>query len=157
MKRHLNAILLAAVVLLAVIPLWIVERPAPAADGEAVAIFAGADDQAKNAISEIAPDYRPWFEPLLEPASGEIASLLFALQAALGAGFIGYYLGVSVTREKLRREFEQRERAPTSATFCQPPGARSNEADDSVSTLTENANDRQLIARKMSAGAATRR
>ncbi|HMW19367.1 MAG TPA: energy-coupling factor ABC transporter substrate-binding protein, partial [Accumulibacter sp.] len=33
--------------------------------------------------------------------------LLFALQAALGAGFIGYYLGVSVTREKLRREAEE--------------------------------------------------
>ena len=25
---------------------------------------------------------------------------MFALQAALGAGFIGYYFGVSVTREK---------------------------------------------------------
>jgi cobalt/nickel transport protein len=29
------------------------------------------------------------------------------LQAALGAGFIGYYLGVSVTRERMRREQEQ--------------------------------------------------
>ena len=36
--------------------------------------------------------------------SGEASSLLFALQAALGAGFIGYYLGVSTTRAKLRRE-----------------------------------------------------
>lgn len=103
MKRHVNLILLVAVVLLAVIPLWIVERPAPAANGERAEIFAGSDDQARNAISQIAPDYRPWFEPLLEPASGEIASLLFALQAAIGAGFIGYYLGVSRTREKMRR------------------------------------------------------
>ena len=30
--------------------------------------------------------------------------MLFALQAALGAGFIGYYIGVGVTREKMRRE-----------------------------------------------------
>ena len=45
--------------------------------------------------------------PIIEPASGEIASLLFALQAALGAGVIGYYLGVSVTREKFRRETEK--------------------------------------------------
>ena len=114
MKRYTNLILLIAVVLLAVVPLWIVERPAPAADGTQTGIFTGSDDQAKNAISQIAPDYRPWFEPLLEPASGEIASLLFALQAALGAGFIGYYLGVSRTREKLRRE-QQRQAEPTSA------------------------------------------
>jgi cobalt/nickel transport protein len=30
---------------------------------------------------------------LYEPPSDEIESLLFALQAALGAGFIGYYIG----------------------------------------------------------------
>ena len=104
MKRHQNLILLIAVVLLAIIPLCIVERPAPAANGEEIEIFAGADDKAKDAIGEIAPDYQPWFAPLIEPASGEIASLLFALQAAIGAGFIGYYLGAARTREKLRRE-----------------------------------------------------
>jgi cobalt/nickel transport protein len=103
MKRHPNLILFLAVVLLAVVPLWLVQKPAPDADGKPVEIFAGADNKAKDLISEIAPNYRPWFNPILEPASGEIASLLFALQAALGAGFIGYYLGVSVTREKMQR------------------------------------------------------
>ena len=107
MKRHQNLILLIAVVLLAVFPLWLVQKPAPDADGKVVEIFAGADDQAKDLIGEIAPDYQQWFEPLIEPASGEIASLLFALQAALGAGFIGYYLGVSVGREKSRRELSE--------------------------------------------------
>ena len=111
MKRHQNLILLIAVVLLAVLPLWLVQKPAPAADGKQVEIFAGADDQARDLIGTIAPDYRQWFEPLLEPASGEIASLLFALLAALGAGFIGYYLGVSVTREKIRREFAETDKA----------------------------------------------
>jgi len=111
MKRHQNLILLIAVVLLAALPLWLVQKPAPAADGKQVEIFAGADDQARDLIGTIAPDYRQWFEPLLEPASGEIASLLFALQAALGAGFIGYYLGVSVTREKIRREFAETDKA----------------------------------------------
>ena len=67
-------------------------------------IFRGADDQAKDVISKIAPGYQPWFKPLMQPPSGEIGSLLFALQAALGAGFIGYYLGMSVTRTKMRRE-----------------------------------------------------
>ena len=109
MKRHQNLILMVAVVLLAVLPLWLVQKPAPGADGKAAAeIFTGSDDKAKNLIGEIAPDYAPWFAPLLKPASGEIASLLFAVQAALGAGFIGYYLGVSVTREKFRRDEEKR-------------------------------------------------
>jgi cobalt/nickel transport protein len=55
-------------------------------------------------IGTIAPDYKPWFKPLMEPPSGEIESLLFALQAAAGAGFIAYYLGVSMTRAKMRRK-----------------------------------------------------
>lgn len=110
MKRTQNILLALGVVVLALFPLWYVEKPAPSANGEEVAIFGGSDDQAKNAISEIRPDYEPWFEPLIEPASGEIASMLFALQAAIGAGFIGYYLGVGVTREKMRRE--QRAAAP---------------------------------------------
>jgi len=102
MKRHQNTLLLLAVVLLAVLPLWLVDRPANGAG-----IFAGADNKAMALIGQIAPAYQPWFAPLLEPASGEIASLLFAVQAALGAGFIGYYLGVSVTREKMRRAAAQ--------------------------------------------------
>ncbi len=55
--------------------------------------FGGADGQAEDAISEINPDYEPWFSPFIEPASGEIESLLFSLQAAIGAGIIGYFLG----------------------------------------------------------------
>ena len=103
MKRYQNILLLLAVVLLAVLPLWLHSTPAPDSSGRPVEIFGGADNQAKDLIGRIAPGYQPWFEPILEPASGEIASLLFALQAALGAGFIGYYLGVSVTKEKMRR------------------------------------------------------
>ncbi len=55
--------------------------------------FAGADGLAEEQISKINPDYEPWFESLLEPASGEIESLLFALQAAIGAGVVGFVLG----------------------------------------------------------------
>ena len=104
-KRTQNILLILGVIVLALLPLWIVERPAAGPDGE-VAIFGGADDQAKNLIGEINPEYQPWFESLIEPASGEIASMLFALQAALGAGFIGYYLGMGRMREKMRRELE---------------------------------------------------
>ena len=104
MTRQQNLLLMIAVVLLAVLPLWLVNAPAPDAEGKVAELFTGADDKAKDLVGEIAPDYQPWFKPLIEPASGEIASLLFALQAAIGAGFIGYYLGVSITREKQRRE-----------------------------------------------------
>ena len=115
-KRTQNILLIIGVIVLALLPLWIVERPAAGPDGE-VAIFGGADDQAKNLIGEINPEYQPWFESLIEPASGEIASMLFALQAAIGAGFIGYYIGVGSTREKMRREIEQlREAAAQNGT-----------------------------------------
>jgi cobalt/nickel transport protein len=109
MKRYKNLLLLLAVVLLAVLPLWLVQKPLPGVDGKPVEVFAGADDKARDLIGEIAPNYQPWFKPILEPASSEIASLLFALQAALGAGFIGYYLGVSVGREKMRNEMTARQ------------------------------------------------
>jgi cobalt/nickel transport protein len=76
--------LLGIVILLAVVPLFL--HP----ESE----FGGADGQAEEVIAEINPDVEPWFAPLLEPPGGETESLLFALQAALGAGIIGYYLGL---------------------------------------------------------------
>jgi cobalt/nickel transport protein len=104
MQRYQNLLLIIAVVALVALPLWIVQKPAPGPEGEEVEIFRGADDQAKEVIGDLAPGYQPWFNPVLEPPSSEISSLLFALQAALGAGFIGYYLGVSVARARMRRE-----------------------------------------------------
>jgi len=55
--------------------------------------WAGTDEQAEEIISKINPDYEPWFSPIWEPPSGEIESLLFSLQAAIGASIIGYFLG----------------------------------------------------------------
>lgn len=78
-----NLVLIALVIGLAIYPLLTVK------DAE----FGGADGEAETVITEIDADYQPWFSPLLEPKSGEIESLLFALQAALGAGVIGYGLG----------------------------------------------------------------
>ena len=106
MKRQ-NWLLLVAIVLLTALPLWLVQKPEPDADGKVTEIFSGSDGQGQQAIGELAPNYQPWFESFLTPASKEIESLLFALQAALGAGVIGYWLGVSVTREKIRREAER--------------------------------------------------
>lgn len=53
--------------------------------------YGGADGAAQAAIEETG--YRPWFAALWTPPSKEIESLLFALQAAVGAGVLGYVLG----------------------------------------------------------------
>lgn len=55
--------------------------------------YGGADGEAEDLITQISPNYEPWFSSLYELPSGEIESLLFSVQAALGAGVIGYYLG----------------------------------------------------------------
>lgn len=55
--------------------------------------FAGADSLAEEAISEVNPEYKPWFSALWEPPSGEVESFLFAAQAAIGSGVVCYYLG----------------------------------------------------------------
>ncbi|MCW6035011.1 energy-coupling factor ABC transporter substrate-binding protein [Spirulina subsalsa FACHB-351] len=56
--------------------------------------YEGADGLGEEMITEIQPDYEPWFESIFEPPSGEIESLLFVSQAALGAGFLGYVIGL---------------------------------------------------------------
>ncbi len=63
--------------------------------------FGGADGQAGDVIAEINPQYEPWAEPLWEPPSGEIESLLFSLQVAIGAGAIGYILGSFKEKRKV--------------------------------------------------------
>jgi len=56
--------------------------------------WSGTDDQAESVITQVTgEEYEPWFSPVWEPPSGEIESLLFSLQAALGAIIIGYFLG----------------------------------------------------------------
>ena len=107
MSRRQTWLVLVAVVLITALPLWLVPKPANGPDGRPGEVFGGADGKAQRVIGEIATDYKPWFAPILEPASSEIASLLFALQAAIGAGLIGYWLGASVTRDKLRRQAER--------------------------------------------------
>lgn len=88
-----NLILLAFVVIIAVVPLVMLE------DAE----FAGADGLAQDEITKIAPNYEPWYSPIFEPKSGEIESLLFALQAAIGAGVVGFILG-RITAASPKRE-----------------------------------------------------
>lgn len=56
--------------------------------------WGGADGEAEGVIDHLTDgSYVPWFSPLWEPPSGEIESLLFSLQAAIGAVIIGYFFG----------------------------------------------------------------
>lgn len=89
-KNSLNIILLLAVVVLMVGALLINQT------GE----FGGSDGEAETVITEINPNYKPWFDSLLEPKSGEIESLLFTLQGSLGVGIITYILGYYKGKKK---------------------------------------------------------
>lgn len=78
-----NLILAILVVVIAVVPLVFLKN----------AEFAGSDDKAEDAITQIDVNYKPWFSPIWEPPSGDIESLLFSLQAAIGSGVVCYYFG----------------------------------------------------------------
>lgn len=78
-----NLLLLAAIVLLMVVPLIVMPQSQ----------FTGSDNQALDLITASTPGYHPWAEPLWTPPGSSMESLLFTLQAALGAGLLGYYIG----------------------------------------------------------------
>ena len=66
--------------------------------------FGGADGAAEDVIAEMNPDYEPWAESIIELPGGETETLLFCLQAALGALIIGYGFGYFAARKKYRSE-----------------------------------------------------
>ncbi|MGZ0085791.1 energy-coupling factor ABC transporter substrate-binding protein [Caldibacillus thermoamylovorans] len=70
--------------------------------------FGGTDDQAERAIQTLAPHYRPWFESIFTPPGGEVETLLFSLQAALGAGVIGYVIGLYKGRSERKDKYDSR-------------------------------------------------
>lgn len=80
-RRLVNALLVLAVVALFALPLLL--------DG-GTSDFGGTDAAVTEELE--ADGYTPWFDSLFSPA-GEVESGLFALQAALGGGVLGYVLG----------------------------------------------------------------
>jgi cobalt/nickel transport protein len=83
-------ILLLTCIVIAIIPLAAIKNSE----------FGGADGEAFDAITEINPDFEPWMEPALSPPGQETESLLFCLQAAIGAGIFGYGFGLLRERSK---------------------------------------------------------
>lgn len=92
MKSKYYIVLIAIMIAIFIIPL--VVRPN--------AEYGGADGAAEEAISDTG--YEPWFTSIWEPPSGEIESLLFALQAAIGALIIGYFVGYEKGKRKINKE-----------------------------------------------------
>lgn len=83
MKLNQNMVLLILAAMIAAFPLvWL-----------GAASFGGADDKVKDVVAEVRPGYEPWVNSWWKPPSPEVESFLFALQAALGAGFLGYWIG----------------------------------------------------------------
>lgn len=94
-KKWINLALIAAVVAIFVVSF--VLAPKPHGDEEG---FIGTDSVVTGMLADQGTE--PWFEPIFEPGSGEIESGLFALQAALGAGVLGYVLGNLRGRSRTR-------------------------------------------------------
>ena len=82
MEENKNMILIIIILIIGIVPLLMVKSE-----------FGGSDDKGEDIIKEINPDYEPWANNLIELPGPETESLLFALQAAIGAGVIGYVLG----------------------------------------------------------------
>lgn len=97
-------ILLALVAVIVIFPLALYNGK-----GEDQGYFGGADDQGPAYIESTG--YTPWFTSIWEPPSGEIESLLFAVQASIGAIIIGYVFGYynGQAKERKRREISVNE------------------------------------------------
>ncbi len=68
--------------------------------------FIGTDDQGGDVIGELDPDYEPWWDGIMGDYElpGETESMLFALQAAIGAIIIGFFIGQIHAGNKAKKE-----------------------------------------------------
>ena len=94
MKKTILIILL-AIVLIAMIPLFLLK------DAE----FGGSDDAGSTVVEEVDPSYEAWTTPILESVlgreiPGEVESLFFCIQTGIGVGIIAFFMGRFVERKK---------------------------------------------------------
>lgn len=94
-KKTVAALLLAAVLLIV--------APVIALRG---AEFGGSDDKGSQMVEEVTGQaYEPWHTPILEQfldgeIPGELESLLFCIQTAIGVGILAFFMGRFVERKK---------------------------------------------------------
>lgn len=97
-RRAVNLLLLLGVVLIVGVCLVLGAPNSAAPEGEK---FGGTDAAVTEELD--GTGYEPWFGPIFSPGSSEVESGLFALQAGLGGGVLGYCLGALRTRHRMRR------------------------------------------------------
>lgn len=81
-----------------IVALLIVTIPFILYNGKGDENFGGSDDKASQVIEQ--SGYTPWMTSLWKPPTSEMESLLFAVQAAIGALIIGYFLGYYTRKRK---------------------------------------------------------
>lgn len=99
MKKSTVVILIIAIVLIALVPLFAL----PSAE------FGGSDDAGNNIIAQVDAEFEPIAAPLIEnilgrELPGEVESLFFCLQTAIGVGIIAFIMGRFVERKKSGRD-----------------------------------------------------
>ena len=88
-KRILILVLAAAVAAVAALPLFLNNLD-----------FTGADDAARQSVAAVDPGYEPWAKPVIEFTGGNTETLIFCLQAGIGAGALGLGFGYLILRKK---------------------------------------------------------
>jgi cobalt/nickel transport protein len=97
MKRaSSNWLLMAGVVVLSLGPLLVLQGRE----------FGATDSKNSTVIQEIRPEYKPWFESVIKDSGPEVQTFLFATQAGMGAGVLGYILGLYKGRSEKRERDE---------------------------------------------------
>jgi cobalt/nickel transport protein len=92
-KRLINLCLLAGAVSLSLAPVLIYQGHE----------FKATDTRNQQAIADVQPRYKPWFQPIIKPSGSEIETFLFATQAAIGSGVTCYILGLYKGRTERRK------------------------------------------------------
>lgn len=99
MKKSTVILILAAILLIAMIPLFALKD----------AKFSGSDDAGSKVVAQVDEDYEPWTTPILErligrELPGEVESLFFCIQTGIGVGVIAFFMGRYVERKKWEKK-----------------------------------------------------
>lgn len=93
-SKLVTTALLSAIVAIFCFSIWVNRNTDPEDS------FVGTDSAATEHIEASNPGYAPWFNSIFTPGSSEIESGLFAVQAAIGAGILGFAVGALWQRHR---------------------------------------------------------